>query len=544
MLFREPIHKNEVQDVVFSPDGGLLLTAGGDGVLQTPANGGIPEPRPVSYPSMSGTPPPAGTRASPPTASPWARSAWRSPRTARGCWRAPARAARSPSGGCRIVSSCCGIQDTHGKTGGSANPILNSLAVTPDGRRIMTAGQSTVPIGQTKLKYGPLNVTMSEVRLWDIDTGRQVAELARGEDEGLGQAALSPDGTRVALADCGVLRILDAMTGKLERSIGVPGHFSGRVRFSPDGSLIALPINNSIGLFEVKTGRRLHHEPQSPVGSVLSAGWSPAGDRIVTGHEDGEVRVWEADAGKLVWHQVLAPAISQSGWNAAPAFVAISHDARRVMVAGRRDDPVEYRNGIVAVLEALRGIPVRRTFLREVRHAALSPDRKIIVAASSNGGADDTHLHGIDVETGRELYVAPPDEKGPGLWQMKSMRFRSDSRTLDLAWAMAMWSSTTASPARSRSGSWPTGVPPSRDGPTAPPSPISGRATSWRRRPDPRHLVRRVALRLGRRGRQAARGGSATPTSTVATSRSPHGKIIASSDLNYAGDEGRTGIRL
>ena len=51
-------------------------------------------------------------------------------------------------------------------------------------------------------------------------------------------------------------------------------------------------------------------------------------------------------------------------------------DGRRVVVAGRRDDPVEYKGGIVAVYEAARGIPVRRTFPREVRHAALTPDRK------------------------------------------------------------------------------------------------------------------------------------------------------------------------
>ena len=60
MLFREPLHKKEVQDVAFSPDGGLFVSAGGDGVLQHPANGGpgtaagiIPigrkEPRPGGF---------------------------------------------------------------------------------------------------------------------------------------------------------------------------------------------------------------------------------------------------------------------------------------------------------------------------------------------------------------------------------------------------------------------------------------------------------------------------------------------------------------
>ena len=408
----------------------------------------------------------------------------------------------------------------------------------------MTAGQSTVPIGQTKLKYGARNVTMSEVRLWDIDTGKRVAELARGEDEGLGQAALSPDGSRVALADCGMLRILDARTGKLERAIGVPGFLSGRVRFSPDGSLVALPVNNSVGLFDVKTGRRLHHEPQAPVGSVLSAGWSAAGDRIVTGHEDGEVRVWEADTGKLVWHQVLAPVISQSGWNAAPAFVAFSQDGRRVVVAGRRDDPVEYRNGIVAVYEASRGIPVRRAFLREVRHAALTPDRKILVAASTNGGANDTHLHGIEVETGRELYVSPPDEKAAGLWQMKSMRFRPDSRTLDLALGngeVVQYDGLNGKQQKRFLADWRSPEQRRANRPSQPDLWEGDFSTDGRilvTSSDAWLYVWDVeAGKLLRKIRHPHEHGCHVAVS-------PDGKTLATSDLNYAGDEGQDSIRL
>ena len=47
-----------------------------------------------------------------------------------------------------------------------------------------------------------------------------------------------------------------------------------------------MPIDNTIGLFEVSTGRRLHHDESTPVGDVVSAAWSPSGDRLVTGHAD------------------------------------------------------------------------------------------------------------------------------------------------------------------------------------------------------------------------------------------------------------------
>ena len=62
------------------------------------------------------------------------------------------------------------------------NPGLGSIAVTPDGRRILSAGESTVPITQTKLKYGPRNVTLTEIRLWDLETGERVQDLQAGED--------------------------------------------------------------------------------------------------------------------------------------------------------------------------------------------------------------------------------------------------------------------------------------------------------------------------------------------------------------------------
>ena len=188
--------------------------------------------------------------------------------------------------------------------------------MTPDGRRILSAGQSTVPITQTKLKYGPRNVTLTEIRLWDLETGERIKDLQGREDYGRGYAALSRDGRRVAVGDFGMLRILDAATGRPERTI-------------------SLPVAGAIGPRSLPTGRSSPWRSTTPSASSRwgpddgctttngrlkassrPAAWSPSGDRIVTGHSDGEVRVWEAATGKLLWHKLLAPVISPSGWNA------------------------------------------------------------------------------------------------------------------------------------------------------------------------------------------------------------------------------------
>ena len=223
----------------------------------------------------------------------------------------------------------------------------------------MSVGQTTKLRVDTKLKYGPKSVTMSEVRFWDIATGERVADYHGDEDYGFGYGALSGDGRRVAVGDFSLLRILDAATGLAERTIELPGSWCRRPAFSPDGTLVAMPIDNAIGLFEVSTGRRLHHDESTPVGNVVSAAWSPSGDRLVTGHDDGILRVWDAATGRLIWHKLLAPVIRRSGWNARPAFVSFSRDGTLVVAAGRRDDPVKFDNGIVAIYEAATGRAVR-----------------------------------------------------------------------------------------------------------------------------------------------------------------------------------------
>ncbi len=220
------------------------------------------------------------------------------------------------------------IENAHGNSQ-AVNPSLASIAVTPDGRLILSAGQSTVPIAQTKLKFGPRNVTLTEVRLWDLETGKRVKVLQGEDNPGRGYAALSRDGRLVAVGDFGLLRILDTATARVEQTIELPGSWGHRPAFSPDGSIVAMPIQNGLGIFDVKTGRRLHHDERTPEGDLRSAAWSATGDRIVTGHGDGEIRVWETTTGKLLWHKLLAPAIGLHGSNAGPAFLAFSQDGRR-----------------------------------------------------------------------------------------------------------------------------------------------------------------------------------------------------------------------
>jgi len=310
---------------------------------------------------------------------------------------------------------------------------LRYVAVTPDGRRIITSGQRFVPIAETTLKYGAKTVNMSEVCIWDIESGELLKELSGADDHGFGNAALSPDGKRVAVSDCSLLRIINTDAGQPEHAIELPGSWGGPIAFSPDGSLIAMSINSSIALFDVASGKRMHWSDRTPEGGVLSGAWSPAGDRLIIGTGDGVVRVWDSSNGNLVWHKLLAPVISRTGWMAHPDFVGFSSDGHRIVVAGRRDDPVNYLNGIVSIYDARKGFLVRSVELKQIRHAALSADRKIIAVATSNGGIGDTRIIGIEFDTGQTLYTTPAKDIRVGFWKLNAMRFRSGSTDLLLS---------------------------------------------------------------------------------------------------------------
>ena len=422
LLFREKPHGGAVNDVAFSPDGRLMASAGGDAVhLRRVARPAEVVRDLTTQPGQREAPKPVGGDIV--------------GRAGIGCL------AFTPDG-TRLVAGTAGdatlflwrlgdgrlllkIPGTHGQPGGSMNPSLNGVAVTPDGRRIMTVGQTTKPIEQTKLKYGSRNVTMSEVRFWDFESGRRLADYHGDEDYGFGYAALSRDGRHVAVADFSRLRILDAATGQAERTIELPGSWGRPPAFSPDGALVALPINNTVALFEVSTGRRLHHDASTPVGSVDSAAWSPSGDRLVIGHADGFLRVWDAETGKLVWHKLLAPVISRSGWNAHAASVSVSRDGQLVVAAGRRDDPVKYDNGIVAIYEAKSGRTMREVTQKEIRWAALAPDGRMVVVATSHGGFGDTHFFGIEVGTGRTRWAIPSEDQRAGFYPVAGMQFEA-----------------------------------------------------------------------------------------------------------------------
>jgi hypothetical protein len=137
------------------------------------------------------------------------------------------------------------------------------------------------------------------------------------------------------------------------------------------------------------------------------------------------VRVWDAATGKLIWHKLLAPVISRDGGSAGPAFVRFSRDGQLVVAAGRRDDPVKFENGIVAIYEAERGNSVREVVQKQIRWAALAPDGRMVVVATSHGAFGDTHFIGVEIGSGRVRWINPPEDRRVAFYPVAGMQFEA-----------------------------------------------------------------------------------------------------------------------
>jgi eukaryotic-like serine/threonine-protein kinase len=146
-----------------------------------------------------------------------------------------------------------------------------------------------LPTG-TRLVRGAVNV----IEILDLATGKSVMNL-RGQSGAMDSVAVSPDGRRIASGGSdNTVRIWDVQTG--EELHTLYGHI-GRVHsvaFSADGRRIVSGGEDlTIKVWDASTGEEvitLHG-----TGSITrSVAFNPQGTRIASSHGDGCVRIWEA----------------------------------------------------------------------------------------------------------------------------------------------------------------------------------------------------------------------------------------------------------
>jgi WD40 repeat protein/transcriptional regulator with XRE-family HTH domain len=179
-----------------------------------------------------------------------------------------------------------------GKIPAAAGAALNTVAYSPDGQTLATAGVN------------------GHVYLWDISDPRQPSPRGVPIDAGTGQVnavAFSPDGGILAAGGAsGHVRLWktkgDAYPTPLA-SLNGPANGINAIAFSPDSRTLAVAGNDSrVWLWTLVGGGRAISARPSLTGArswIYSLAFSPAGSALAAGSADDNAYIWSLPGGVL-----------------------------------------------------------------------------------------------------------------------------------------------------------------------------------------------------------------------------------------------------
>jgi WD40 repeat protein len=172
------------------------------------------------------------------------------------------------------------------------------------------------------------------VRLWDAGSG-QLLRTVRAPDGAVAGLAFSSDGKRIAAAvHDKTVRIWDTTTWKEVPPSPLPTDSGGlSVAFSPNGQLLASARYNRrpLLIWDAETGKLTRELPNKWV--TRSVAFSPDGRLLALANVDATVRVWDMRNGE----EVVRPALRHGG---GATSVAFSPDGQR-LASGSQDQTVK-----------------------------------------------------------------------------------------------------------------------------------------------------------------------------------------------------------
>jgi WD40 repeat protein/serine/threonine protein kinase len=271
---------------------------------------------------------------------------------------------------------------------GHVGPIW-AVAVTPDGKRAVTAGQDCM------------------VMTWDADTGRQLRSFVGNFfiDWGINSVCVTSDGKRLITAgNDNNARVWDMDTGKELLALSTSTGWVMSVAVTPDGQrLVTGHSSGPVIVWDLASGRQM----MTLMGHrafVTCVAVSPDGKRVATASMDGTARVWDISARSDRIHAIPPPdrmnAVTTSGRGTLTIHghtgtvwsVAVTPDGKRI-VSGSSD-----RTARVWDMVSGQQLLKLEGHTDEISSVAVTPDGQRIITA----GADKTDRI-WDAVSGRQL---------------------------------------------------------------------------------------------------------------------------------------------
>jgi WD40 repeat protein/tetratricopeptide (TPR) repeat protein len=285
----------------------------------------------------------------------------------------------------------------------SHNGLVWSVAVSPDGTMIVTAGEGGI-------------------RLWDSGTGLAVGELMPAEVPSVVAVSFSPDGRMLATAsEDAAVRLWELSPGSLVMPPLPHGRPVTFVAVTPDGNYIltgtgdffAADFAGGAQLWEAGSGDLVPLPEATQLwGPPLAL--SPDGRTVLSRNSDGRIRLWDIATGKLI-------ALSDcQGFAACAAFRADGKSF--LMVDG-------FLGGVQGDAKTGKRISSKHlTDLVGVSAAAYSPDGRILLTGSGGIYQSKGAARLWDADTGQPL--CPPLEHGATIY---AVAFSPDAKVFATA---------------------------------------------------------------------------------------------------------------
>jgi hypothetical protein len=204
---------------------------------------------------------------------------------------------------------------------------VTAVAISPDGRRALSGGEDRV------------------IRLWDLESGALVREF-KGHTELVFSVAFSPDG-RLAYSTSGgdhsggwrdgtdaAVRIWDVETGREVRKLEGHKGIVWTVAVSPDGRRLLSAGNDKAAiLWDAETGAEIRRFREHTL-EVRCASFLPDGRRAVSCGHDRTVRLWDVETGQEI--RRFPGHTSEIGWLAVSPdgrwLLSAEHDGRNLLL--------------------------------------------------------------------------------------------------------------------------------------------------------------------------------------------------------------------